>query len=178
MKINATNNTQMFSGLLSFPKSKITLNPDNISDIHLKTSRLIKKDDNKTKGFLSAEMVTEYEYIYDTFKKKLYTPREKQEAYYHGNMYLHEHGEITMTNGDKFIFEGKTEDLGNVYSNYSQSKPIEDYFKSKSIVNYINNASSTSSLCVRDLPFSTSRTVLYIFLCTALFILLPPIVFA
>ena len=34
--------------------------------------------------------------------------------------------------GDKFIFEGKTEDLGNVYSSSSQSKPIEDYFKSKS----------------------------------------------
>lgn len=146
MKINATNNTQMFSGLLSFPKSKIILNPDNISDIHLKTSQLIKQKEEQSKGFFSAEMVTEYEYIYDTFKKKLYTPREKQEAYYHGNMYLHEHGEITMTNGDKFIFEGKTEDLGNVYSNNSQSKPIEDYFKSKSIVNYINNARKSDDI--------------------------------
>ena len=146
MKINTINNAQSFKGLLSFPKSKITLNPDNISDIHLKTSQLIKQMDGESKGFLSAEMVTEYEYIYDTFKKKLYTPREKQEAYYHGKMYLHEHGEITMTNGDKFIFEGKTEDLGNVYSSSSQSKPIEDYFKSKSILNYINNARKSDDI--------------------------------
>ena len=51
-----------------------------------------------------------------------------------------------MTNGDKFIFEGKTENLGNVYSNNSHSKPIEDYFKSKSILNYINKAKKSDDI--------------------------------
>lgn len=143
MRVSSINNTQNFNGLLSFPQSKTTLNPDNISDINVIASSFVRDVDAPIKQN-HAEMVTEFDEA-GKIKRMLYSPNDKLTSYYHGEVYLQENGEITMTNGDVFIFKGRTENLGKVFSK-CYKPPIHEHFSDKSIINFINKAKKSDDI--------------------------------
>ena len=138
MKINTINNAQSFKGLLSFPNNKITLNPDNISDVKI-TESSFKQKLPKRPGIIS--------YINSKGSLRTGCADEIPSGYYGGyDIGYFQKGVITMSNGDIFKFSGNTGELDNFYSSGSFNDTYMSYLSDKSFLDYFLKAKESDKI--------------------------------
>ena len=136
MRVNSINNTQMFKGLLCFPKSQIALNPNNISAIETENSFVKRIYPNVSSEHQQMDIFINR---YGDIEGKNLTVDEKKQAFHHGNVSLSERGNIIMTNGDKYAYKGQMINLESVYS-VKPPPSLEDVLVNKKMSYVVNDA--------------------------------------